>query len=461
MAIQKPVQTEQDPASILTRTLAASSASLKYEALPSDIVELARQCLLDWLAVTIAGAREPAVTILIAEVTEQGANPQASLIGHATKLSMQQAALVNGTASHALDYDDVNWSLEGHPSAAIVPGLLALAEARGASGSEFITAFTAGYESTCRIGRLVSPSHYKHGFHATATVGALGAAAACARLLGLDAETTATALGIAGTQAAGLKSMFGTMCKPLHAGKAAQNGLLAASLAARGFESRRDVLECAQGFAATQSRDFNTDAALGDSVAGYYLRENLFKYHAACYLTHSTIECCHRLRDRFGITPETVRKVILRVDETLDGVCNIPEPKSGNEAKFSLRLMAAFALAGVDTSSIGSYSVSNCTDQALITLRDKVRVEFASGWPATKTEVSIEIGDSSKVEDSHDSGIPAVNLATQRNQLEAKFHSLVDPILGIEKSAKLMSCTNNLQQLPDLSELLKACQASS
>ena len=164
---------------------------------------------------------------------------------------------------HALDYDDVNLAMPGHPSVAILPGLLALAEERQSTGREVIAAFVAGYETACRIGMAMRPGHYDRGFHATGTVGVFGAAAACARLLGLDAEATGRALGIAGTQAAGLKSQFGTMCKPFHAGKAAQNGLLAARLAARGFSSRPDLVECEQGFAPTHGPDFSPGSGAG------------------------------------------------------------------------------------------------------------------------------------------------------------------------------------------------------
>src|SRR5208282_5374636 len=170
-------------------------------------------------------------------------------------------------------------------------------------GREVVAAFVAGYEIACRIGMALRPGHYNLGFHSTATVGSFGAAAACARLLGLDAETTATALGIAGTQAAGLKSQFGTMCKPLHAGKAAYHGLLAARLAARGFTARPDILECAQGFARTHSPDFNPERALATPPGGFHLRNNLFKYHAACYLTHAPIETARKLRAQHGVTP--------------------------------------------------------------------------------------------------------------------------------------------------------------
>jgi len=458
MAIQSPIKPRREAETRITEALAARATGVNFDALPPEIVELSRQCLLDWLGVTIAGAGEPLIRILTAECAEEGGHPQASLIGQSGKVSVQQAALVNGAASHALDYDDVNLAIEGHPSVAVIPGLLALAEHRGSSGADFITAFTAGYETACRVGQLVSPGHYRRGFHATATAGSFGSAAACARLMGLGPEAMATAFGIAGTQAAGLKSMFGTSCKPFHAGKAAQNGLLAATLAARGFDSRRDVLECAQGFADTQSSDFKPEAALAQPSGGYYMRANLFKYHAACYLTHSTIECCRRMRDKSQVVPESLHAVVVRVDEALDRVCNIPSPQSGLEAKFSLRMTAAFALAGVDTASIASYTEENCADPALIALRDKVRVELVTGWPLSKSEVEIELQDSSKLHDSDDSGIPAADLTAQGARLEGKFHALIDSIVGRERAVKVASLVAVLDRLADLRELIALCQ---
>src|SRR6266851_2005923 len=270
----------------LTRTLAEQASSVSYEALPEPVRALARQCALDYYGVALAGKEDPLVDILLAELGEAGGAAQASIIGHKAWLPALSAALVNGAIGHALDYDDVNLAMPGHPSVAILPSLLALAEQRQSSGREVVAAFVAGYETACRIGSALRPGHYDLGFHATGTVGAFGAAAACAHLLGLNAAATAQALGIAGTQAAGLKSQFGTMCKPFHAGKASQNGLLAARLAARGFSSRPDLLECEQGFALTHAPDFHPEKALAEPPGGFYLCANLFKYHAACYLTH-------------------------------------------------------------------------------------------------------------------------------------------------------------------------------
>src|SRR5438477_2615299 len=327
--------TEQQ-AVALTQTLAARASAVTYEALPEPVRELARQCVLDYYGVALAGADDPLATILVDELAEAGGAAQASIIGHQARLPALSAALVNGAAGHALDYDDVNLVIPGHPSVTILPGLLALAEQRRSSGQEVIAAFVAGYETACRIGAALRPGHYDRGFHATGTVGAFGAAAACAHLLGLDAEATARALGIAGTQAAGLKSQFGTMCKPFHAGKASQSGLLAARLAARGFSSRPDLVECEQGFAFTHGPDFNVQAALAEAANGFHIFANLFKYHAACYLTHGPIECARSLREQHGVTPDQVARMTLLLDRSCDRVCNIPTPTDGLEAKFSL-----------------------------------------------------------------------------------------------------------------------------
>ena len=442
----------------LTKVLAEQARRLSYADLSDEIRALARQCVLDTIACTLAGASEPLTTLLLAEMTEQGGRGEAGVIGHATRLPAASAALVNGAAGHALDFDDVNLAMPGHPSVAILPALLALAEARGASGAEMIAAFVAGYELQCRVGTTISPGHYDAlGFHATATVGSFGAAAACAHLLGLDADQSATALGIAGTQAAGLKSMFGTMCKPLHAGKAAYHGLLAAKLAARGFTSRADVLECAQGFAGTHSPDFNPERALADPPAGFHIRNNLFKYHAACYLTHAPIETARTLRAQHGVTPDKVARIHLQLDEACDRVCNIAAPRTGLEAKFSLRLTTAMALAGVDTSGLANFSEATAADPVLITLRDKVELEFRPHTGPTKATLTLELTDGTRVTARHDSGVPAADVADQDRRLEAKFSSLVEPILGRGRAADLLGAVNRLDVLPNLHGLMALC----
>ena len=448
-----------DAGTDLTRALASRASALGYQDVPTPAREIARQCVLDYLGVALAGAGDPLVRILLDELAEAGGSPQASIIGHPTRLPALSAALVNGAAAHALDYDDVHMAMPGHPSVAILPGLLALAEVKGSSGREVITAFVAGYETACRIGATLKPGHYNLGFHSTGTVGCFGAAAACARLLGLDAEATAAALGIAGTQAAGLKSQFGTMCKPFHAGKAAQNGMLGARLAARGFSSRTDTIECVQGFALTHGPDFAPEAALATPAGGFHLLANLFKYHAACYFTHAPIECARLLREEHSLTPDHIARIALRLDASCDRVCNIAVPVDGLQSKFSLRQTVAMALAGIDTASLGAYSVEKAREPILVGLRERVSFDWQEGWPQTLCEVDLDLVDGRRVTARHDAGIPAADFAEQGSRLAAKFDALVEPVLGAARARELRQMVASLDGLGDFGGLARLAAA--
>jgi 2-methylcitrate dehydratase PrpD len=442
----------------LTRALAKQARTLTYADLPEDVRKLARQCLMDYVACTLAGSKDELATILLAEMQEQGGAPIATVIGHSARLPVLSAAVVNGASSHALDYDDVNLAMTGHPSVVLLSALLALAEERGSSGQDVMTAFVAGYELQCRLGLALAPGHYNAlGFHATGTLGSFGAAAASAHLLGLDEATFATALGIAGTQAAGLKSLFGTMCKPLHAGKAAYHGALAARLARRGFTARGDIIECAQGFARTHSPDWHPERALATPPRGFHILNNLFKYHAACYMTHAPIEAARRLREEHGLRPEQIARIKLGLDETCDRICNIPAPRTGLEAKFSLRLTTAMALAGVNTGGLESYSEETAADPTLIRLRDKVEFDFRSGVSSTVADLELVLTDGRNVSTSYDAGVPASDIDEQGGRIAEKFTSLAEPVLGRPKANDLLTEINSLEQLADLRGLMRLC----
>jgi len=437
----------------VTLALAQQASTLEFAALPDDIVAIAKQCLTDWFAVTLAGAAEPLVTILHEELAAP--DGPATLVGLSGRAGPQDAATINGAASHALDFDDVNLMMHGHPTVPIVPALLALAEVTGATGQDVLAAFVAGYEVECRIGSLVDRSHYDAGFHATATIGSFGAAAAAARLLGLDTAQTAMALGIAGTQAAGLKSMFGTMCKPLHAGKAAANGLLAARLAARGFTSRSDVLEAEQGFADTQATAFRPERALATPSGGYHLRNNLFKYHAACYLTHSSIEALSHLRTTHQLRPDDVATARLRIDAGHLKVCGIEAPTTGLETKFSLHHTAAFALAGMDTAALETYSDENANRPDLIALRQKVTLDPQT-MPGTAATATIVLDDGREISQDVNVGVPADDVSAQSDKIAAKYHSLADPVLGTDKARALQAAIKSLDQANDITGVMAA-----
>jgi 2-methylcitrate dehydratase PrpD len=435
-----------------TLELARRITRTRFETASAAARTVASQAILDFIGVAIAGAGEPVARLLHTQIRDEGGHPQARVLGTSLTCSLRQAALANGAAGHAHDYDDVHDAMTGHPTVPVAPVVLALGEHLGSSGQEVLTAFCAGVDTECILGRYAGPSHYARGWHATGTLGTFGAVAAAAHLLRLDEERTAAALGIAGTQAAGLKSQFGTMCKPLHAGRAAAIGLEAAQLAARGFESRLNILETAQGFMATQSsapsiERFEAALATPEFVPGI-----CFKYHAACYLTHSAIEGLRRLREAHGLTSDQVTAVEVRVNAGHFDVCNIPRPATGLEAKFSLRFTAALALAGEDTASIRLFTDALTGRADLVALRDRVSV-VAHEQPRPETVVSVRTTSGATYSTEVNVGIPATDLEAQWLRLAGKFRALVTPVLGEAAARSLEDGCRRLAELPDLTDL--------
>ncbi|MGI8926583.1 MAG: MmgE/PrpD family protein [Tepidiformaceae bacterium] len=442
----------------VTKAIATAARVVRFDALPPDVVFLAKQCLLDWLGVTIAGAGEPLAAMLREQAAFEGGNPQATLIGDGARVSVAQATLVNGATSHALDFDDVHLGMSGHPSVPVIPGLLALAEHRGAGGPAFIAAFVAGFEVECRAGALVMPGHYTRGFHATGTLGTFGSAAACAHLMGLDEVRWLHALGIAGAQAAGLKSMFGTMTKPLHAGKAAANGLLAAMLAERGYTASTAVFETPQGFAATQTDTVDFARALRGLGVDYAIRAVLFKYHAACYGTHETIEGVLRLKERERLDPSQVRAIRLIVPSGNLAMCNIPVPTTALEGKFSLRFTAALALSDGETGE-QAFTDAAVRRPDLAALRDRVTVDAAGADAERGTVVRLDLADGRTVTEAVNLDTPETDLERQWRRLEAKFRSLAQPKLGPGGTDEVIRAVASLENADDMGHIAGLCVA--
>jgi len=434
----------------LTFELARHISGYRDANLDASALTVAKQCILDWFGVTLAGKDEPVARILRDEIANS-VRAQSSIVGSTFKCAAADAALVNGATSHALDYDDVH-PLIGHPTAAILPAVLAVGEAEGRTGMEILRAFVAGYDTAAYVGSLVMPSHYDRGFHSTATLGSFGAAAAAGVLLNLDDAQMATALGLAGTQAAGLKSMFGTMAKPFHAGRAAANGVVAARLAARGFTAHPGVLEVAQGFIATQSDGLATgDAQL--PFPGSMIVETLFKYHAACYLTHSTIEAIATLRRQLSLSGPDVAAIEVHVPSGHLAVCNISAPQTGLETKFSLRHAAALAACGEETAAIQTYSDKNAVASMLTAVRDRVTI-YGDRPPGMDAHVVITTRAGTVAEASRDVGIPDADLVRQGERLTAKFHSLASAVVGSERADKLRHSIATLEGLPNTASLM-------
>jgi 2-methylcitrate dehydratase PrpD len=437
-----------------TRLLAERIASASYARLPEAAREVAKQALLDFIGVTLAGVDEPLTRILRDEAATEGGYPQAAILGTGERVSTVQAALINGAAGHAHDYDDVHTAMSGHPTVPVAPAVFALGEHLGASGQDVINAFATGVDTECILGRYAGPSHYAKGWHATGTLGTFGSAAASARLLGLDAGQIVQALGIAGTQAAGLKSQFGTMCKPLHAGHAAATGLGSAKLAARGFTSCTDILEAAQGFMDTQAESASLERFESAMRAEAFTQDICFKYHAACYLTHSAIEATRALCDSNQFRPGDITGIDVHVDKGHLRVCNILEPRTGLEAKFSLRLTTAMAVNDAPTASIERFDDALTRNPDIVRVRDLVSVH-AHDVARPETVVRIHTADGQTFEEAVNVAIPMRDLSAQWEKLTRKFLTLASPMLGDDRAAAVAGTLRALERLENVSELTR------
>src|SRR5262245_10715742 len=293
--------------------LAAYAAAEPFDKLPDAAVRAARRAILDTLGVTLAGSVEITAERVRGLVAHRAGSDEATIVGASFRGSVEDAALANGTAAHALDYDDLHQSLSGHPSVPVLPAALALAEREHLSGAALITAFVVGVEIEAKLGRALNPGLYEIGWHATSTLGVFGAAAACARLLGLSAEGTARALAIAASMASGIKANFGTDCKPLHAGHAARCGLEAGLLAQAGFTGNPRALEHGDGFGSTYGT--GSPAAWDLATAGLGAPHEIVdpgvgvKRFPACASTHQALDATLALAEEHAITAAAVEGV--------------------------------------------------------------------------------------------------------------------------------------------------------
>ena len=437
----------------MTHALVSHARAITFAEIPDETLEVARHCLLDFVGCALAGADEDLTKILVAEVVRPEASTQATILGRRERATAQTAALVNGSAGHALDYDDTHTAMGGHPSVPLIPALLAAAESTNATGADFVAALIAGFELQSRVGRIVGAEHYAAGFHTTGTVGTFGAAAACAHLHGLSEQGWLHAIGLAGTQAAGLKSGFGTMAKPMHAGRAAAAGYLAATLAKGGFTSNPSILEIDQGFVATHtSRSLSTDP-LAEMSDRWFVRETLFKYHAACYLTHSSIESISRLQEANGLDSSKLDSIAITVNPSLLRVCNIPEPRTGLEGKFSLRATAALALLAKETEDPATFCDEVMQSDEVVAVRDRVTVLPDENVGMADSHVAIEAGGQ-RYETSTDTGQPSTDLDVQRARLEAKFDRLTAPVIGGDGAKRAREMILQIESVPSLRDLI-------
>lgn len=384
----------------------------------------ATHAVLDWVGVTLAGARDPLVDLLI----EEAGDGAAVLIGRRALVPAAAAARINGAASHVLDFDDINKRMRGHPTVAILPAVFAARP--DATGTQVIDALITATEVACVLGEMLGEEHYLHGFHTTATVGTVTAAAGVCRLRDLDEAKTRRALSIAATQAAGLRAMFGTMVKPLHAGLAAERGFMATNWAALGMSAPDDGIEHTQGLGPVLSPGFAPRPIRPDTGAPFGIEGNVFKRHAACYYTHSPIEAVAGLCRTHDLSADQIARVTIGLQPGLQSVCDIKAPQTGLEVKFSVRHLVAMVLDGRDTSDPAVFDDALVQDTALMTLRDRVDVVPFETDNRMEVQAVLHLTDGRDLRATCDVSTPACDLDAQEQDLTQKFTWLAQPFLG-------------------------------
>lgn len=428
----------------------------RFEDLPAEVVAMAKWCILDAVGVAIVGSREPVAEMVCEEFG--GRDHGSTLIGRRDRSSQFGAAFGNATAAHALDFDDWAPVSGAHSSTGLVPAVLAVGEDVDASGAQLIAAFVAGYELQEVIGEAVGPAHYARGFHPTGTVGVFGPTLASALLMGLDRDKTGMALRVAATQAAGLKSMFGSMGKPFHAGRASSTGVLSARLASRGFVAGMDGVSGPLGFVDALGEP---EAVSGVDLAlrPWQILDVKFKKHAACFGTYAVIEAMTVLRSH-GWTPEQVSGVELTVSHGVKGVCIFDEPTTETQAKFSPASTGAIALAdgAVSLDTLRSYATGETQrlgrvatvrfDAALSPLQARVKL---TGRDGTQAEQYSDVSGRDWVCDPDELAPPLISKfrsVASRGSTIGSADQIIETVLGLNEFVSTRSLTGMLGASP-------------
>ena len=360
----------------IERSLARFVAENSYADLPDGVEETVIRAFVDTVGVTLAGAASEGGRVMDAVLDRDAAGASAApAVGPSDRTGITAAALAYGNAAHALDYDDLSWAMDGHPSVVLVPPVFALADEADADGRDAIEAYALGFETACRVAEPISPEHYERGWHATATFGTFGAAAAAASLLDLDADGVERALNAAASMPAGTKQNFGSMTKPLHAGLAARSGVTAALLAAEGFTTGDRAISGDQGFWVLYGAD-DPDVAAAAADDEWFLRSHGVhtKKYPCCYFTHTSIAATRSLADERDLTPDDVERVSVRAAGGAGDALTYHRPDGELEAKFSMEHAVAVALAR-DRVGLSAFEEETYGDEAVRSLYD--RVEFA------------------------------------------------------------------------------------
>jgi 2-methylcitrate dehydratase PrpD len=446
------------PEPVVTAALARFVAESRWSGLPAEVRREAERATLNWLGCALGGCRDEAVERLWAALHDFAGPPQATLLGRATKTDVLTAALVNAVSSNVLDFDDTHLATVIHPTAVVASALLALAEHRRLSGAEFLHALALGIECACRIGNAVGPAHYENGWHISGTCGVFGAAVAAGKALGLDAQRMSWALGIAATEASGLRMMMGSMAKCYNLGHAARSGLNAALLAARGFTSSERALEAPRGFLNVLATDSDGSAIMRGLGSEWEVLALAYKPSPCGVVIHPVIDACLELRARHAINAAAVTRIEVIVNPLAIKLCGNPAPRDGLEAKLSISHSAAVALLD-GSADVSQYLDARAADPAVIALRGKVvlNADAAIGKEQARVRIVLAGGTAHETFVEHARGSSARPLSDA--ELEMKFRGLTAEVLSPAQIDAALAVCASLETRADVGDLAHAAAA--
>lgn len=430
--VTPPHPAAADGASGPTRLLARFVVQGRIADLPPAVLHQARRCLVDWLGVTLGGQAHPSVDILLDYARLVGGRSQATLVGRGVRTSVPLAALINGQAAHVLDFDDTYASSETtlHGTPPIYSAALAVGEWQRAPGADVLNAFVLGFEVAARVALALGPEHYDAGWHVTGTAGRFGAAAAAGKLLGLSETELARAFGIVGTQAGGMKAVYGTMAKPLHAARAAHDGVAAALLARGGFTAADDILEARYGVLELYTRRALPERLAVAAPLRHAVLDDGFKPYACGSLIHAAIDATLEARAAAALDAARVERVEARVNRYTASVTGKPDPTTGLEAKFSTQHCIAVALAYGRGVSFADFADDAVRDPTLRALRQRVRLVARPDYAKDRADVTIHLRDGRTVDAAVAHARGTVERPLDDAGLDAKFLALAEPVLG-------------------------------
>jgi 2-methylcitrate dehydratase PrpD len=442
-----------------TEELARFVVSYPAAKIPDSILHLGKRCFINFLAVALHASQDPSIDILLQLFDEEGGAARASVIGKNFRTNLQNAAMANGYLGHFLDYDDTHYLNMIHASSPIFPAGLAAAEINGASGKEFLAAYVLGIEAACRIGSVVAPNYRETAsfWHITSICGVFGAAAAAGRLLKLSPEAMAYAFGIAGTQASGLRQVFGSMCKPFHTGHAAKSGVLAALLAKGGFTSTKDILEGKRGFVATLAKGYDLDKAMADLGNHWELPMVGIKPYACGVGKHGLIDAMILLRTKDGVTDANIQSITgsVRAFKSQD---TLRHPTTGVQASFSYHHSMAVALAD-GAAFPDQYNDDKANDPSIASLRDRIEVIADPSLPRGVVAATVVLKDGRQYKEIVEQPTGSPEHPMTDLQVEAKFRALTATVLSADCAESLLESCWRLDRVADLGAITNLTSA--